>query len=60
MASLNLKLYHNAMTDAKIIMGKDRRRSGERGELPWKADDDPLAWWCLTELLVSYAQGRKS
>jgi hypothetical protein len=61
MSSLNLKLYQSAMADAKIIMGKDHHRGrGERGPISWRADDDPLAWWCLTELLVSYAQGRKS
>ena len=57
------RLWANAQRDAAIIMGRKPRQRGrpttgyERG---WNSDDDPLAWWCLTELLVSYGMGRKS
>ena len=53
MAALNQTLYANAMVDAKLLMGRDDR-------LAWRADEDPLAWWCAVELLVSYARGEKS
>lgn len=65
MAQANLTLWRNAQRDAFLIMGRLDRQPGRRGpwregESRWKADADPLAWWCLTELLVSYAQGKKS
>lgn len=58
-----MRLWRNAQRDAFLIMGRIERRG--RGhpsstETVWKADDDPLAWWCLTELLVCYAMGKKS
>lgn len=43
----NEALYANAMRDAAIILGP-------------RHEQDPLAWWCLVELLVSYGRGLKS
>lgn len=65
MARINHILWRNAQHDAAIIMGREDRprgrpRLGENPATEWKADSDPLAWWCLVELLVSYAQGKKS
>lgn len=49
------------MIDAAMLMGRVPRGPGrpryDDGEL--KADLDPAAWWCLVELLVAYAEGRK-
>lgn len=58
------RLWANAMKDAQLIMGRVHHGPGRRphndGGLEWKAEDDPLAWWCLVEVLVAYAQGKKS
>lgn len=35
---------------ARIVMGKHRRVRGDT-KPRWLADDDPLAWWLLTESL---------
>jgi hypothetical protein len=47
------------MRDAEMIMDqampRDRWRRSDR-----PAVDDPLAWWCLTEILVAYGTGKKS
>lgn len=60
---MNMRVYENAMRDARILMGRKpnlpfRRKGSYRAE--WKTEDDPLAWWCLVELLVAYAAGKKS
>lgn len=47
MARANLTLWRNAQRDAALILGD-------------VAEKDPAAWWCLVELLISYAQGRKA
>ena len=53
------QLWNNAQRDAAIIMGSRPRVRGDHGRR-LNADDDPLAWWCLVELLVSYGKGEKS
>ena len=35
---------------ARDAMGRERRVRGDTRER-WRADEDPLAWWCLTELI---------
>jgi len=35
---------------ARLAMGTDRIGPGRRHTV-WRADEDPLAWWCLTELI---------
>ena len=62
MAEPTDRLWANAMHDARIIMGPIERRPlrGYVREHAMKADEDPLAWWCLVEILVAYAQGKKS
>lgn len=62
---MNLRLWRNAQDDARRIMGREdkprgRTAHGEKYVGDWKANQDPLAWWCLTELLVAYAEGKKS
>lgn len=52
------RLWANAGRDAAAIMG--RRRVAPRSPVTSNADEDPLAWWCLTELLVAYGKGEKS
>lgn len=53
------KLWANAQIDAVMIMGARPRVRGDR--LPTlSAEADPLAWWCLVELLVSYGKGEKA
>lgn len=57
------RLWANAQIDAAIIMGREPRERGrprKGDERRWLANDDPLAWWCLIELLVSYGTGKKS
>lgn len=58
----SMKLWRNAQQDAFLIMGRIERGRGRPSPtaIEWKADEDPLAWWCLTELLMAYAQGKKS
>ena len=40
---------------ARIVMGKASGRSGPG--IKWAADEDPLAWWYLVELLLSFKHG---
>lgn len=47
MPKLTTDLWINAWHDAAMIMGREN------------ANKDPMAWWCLVELLVSYAYGNK-
>jgi hypothetical protein len=49
-----IRRYKIAMYVAQVAMGKETRRR-VRGDGParWNSQDDPLAWWCLTELLVN-------
>jgi hypothetical protein len=53
------RLWGNAQHDAVIIMGTRPRVRGDRGT-KCNAVEDPLAWWCLVELLVAYGEGKKS
>lgn len=53
---LELQMWREAAGHALIAMGREEKRAGRRsGERRWKADDDPLAHWCLTELFVAFA-----
>ncbi len=60
-----IELYSHAGDLAKLAMGRDESRVGRRRGEParWNADDDPLAWWCLTEAIANLAnrhsQGRR-
>jgi len=46
--------YNKAAHIAYIAMGKEKGRSGIRKkDLRHNADLDPLAWWCLTELIMT-------
>lgn len=56
---MNERLWSNAQHDAAMILGCHPRVRGERSPR-YVAQDDPLAWWCLVELLVSYGKGEKS
>jgi predicted lipoprotein with Yx(FWY)xxD motif len=50
-------LQRKAMHDAWVIMGRTDRWPGRGKPLyKWRADEDPLAWWLLTELLMGYAK----
>jgi hypothetical protein len=57
-----VEIYARAGDLAKLAMGRDESRIGRRrGDPPhWKADDDPLAWWCLTEAIVNLREGNPS
>jgi hypothetical protein len=44
-----MKRWKRAAILARLAMGKsDARR---RSPSYWLADEDPLAWWCLTEAI---------
>lgn len=36
---------------AKVAMGKHKRWGDKKAD--WIANDDPLAWWCLVEAIMS-------
>lgn len=46
------KLWGHAAKVARLAMGKTDGRKNRNQE--WKADLDPLAWWCLTETIMSF------
>lgn len=41
---------------AHLVMGRTDhpRRRGYNPPRAWAADEDPLAWWTLTELLIAF------
>jgi hypothetical protein len=47
------QLYIRASDLARVAMGMTEARRGQPAE--WKACDDPLAWWCLVEAIVAFA-----
>ena len=50
------EVYVKAGEIARIAMGTDVI-PGVRGkprEVVFRADNDPLAWWCLVELLINF------
>lgn len=49
------RLYADAAQIAETAMGKERVHRTSR-EWVKRKDDDPLAWWCLTEWIVSTAK----
>lgn len=54
MTPKQIEKYKRAGFIARVAMGR-RPRGGPgipRLEPGWVADDDPLAWWCLTEWIV--------
>lgn len=42
---------------ARLIMGKTEPRRGRPSV--WRADEDPAAWWCATELIFNISKGIK-
>jgi hypothetical protein len=45
--------YRRASSLAVVAMGKTTPKM--YGDKPrWKAYDDPLAWWCLTEAIINF------
>lgn len=50
--------WHDAARIAFLAMGTRKQRSGRRMETIWLADEDRLAWWCLTELIMSRAAAK--
>ena len=56
MTKKQLDKWERASRVARVVMGKGVVR-GTRGSPRfeyYKADEDPLAWWCLTELLHDF------
>lgn len=39
---------------ARDAMGKVKLGGGRTAIWVWKADEDPLAWWCLTEAIHDF------
>lgn len=44
---------------ARMAMGKSKVRAGREFVEVWNADEDPLAWWCLTELIADGPKRRR-
>ena len=47
------RLLANAGRDAAMLLGFNKYGESQ-------AEKDPAAWWCLVELLISYAHGERS
>jgi hypothetical protein len=61
MTDREMKLLHDASQIARLAMGTEVI-PGVRGrprKVIWKADEDPLAWWCLVEAIVGLANRRR-
>lgn len=43
---------------AVLAMGREYSLGGKDGRWTWKADADPLAAWCLTELIHDTTEAR--
>jgi hypothetical protein len=52
------ELHARAGYLARMAMGYEKRNGLEKRRL--KADEDPLAWWCLTETIVDFAKWAES
>jgi hypothetical protein len=48
-------LHARAGEIAKMAMGRTEN-PGRGKRKSWRAEEDPLAWWCLVELLVLFAK----
>lgn len=56
MTRKEIQTYQRAAKLAVHVMG--RRKPW--GDAPvWVAEEDPLAWWCMTELLVRISKSPK-
>lgn len=44
---------------ARMLMGK-RKGPGRNSYEYWIADEDPLAWWCATELIMNFARRHRA
>jgi hypothetical protein len=44
-----IQRYYRAGSLATIAMGKDVHGN-------WIAEEDPLAWWCLTDAIANFAR----
>jgi len=49
------ELYAKAGELARIAMGREKWGRGRGTHRYWVADEDPLAWWELTECIASIA-----
>ena len=49
-------LYGRAQKLAWKAMGSERIKVGRRYVTVRRAEEDPLAWWLLTEAIVSFAE----
>ncbi|OCJ12514.1 hypothetical protein A6U86_05685 [Rhizobium sp. AC27/96] len=49
------QLYAEASRIIQIAMGKEKvsRGRGRKAVTNWRADEDPLAYWCGVEAIVS-------
>jgi hypothetical protein len=55
---MNVKRWNEAMQIAALAMGKEEIKGlrGNPRHTVWRADEDPLAWWILVELIYAYGQ----
>jgi hypothetical protein len=51
--------WGDAAEIARIAMGREKVRDGRQLKSVWRADDDPLAWWCLVELIMERAHPKR-
>ena len=56
MTAINTDIYALASRDAALIIGSKTYGRGLGTRAVKIADEDPAAWWCLVELLVSYSR----
>ena len=58
MTNREVRRWRKAATLARLAMGQEQSRGvrGSPSHLFWRADEDPLAWWCLTECIYAYGQ----
>jgi len=55
------QIYATAGRIIQIAMGKEKvsRGRGRKSVTNWKADEDPLAYWCGVEAIVSLVDRSK-
>lgn len=57
MTNAELRQWRRASEIAYVAMGRLERGPGRASPAyRWKADEDPLAWWVLTELIMDFAK----
>lgn len=56
MSPREYKLIVDASELARVAMGRSNKPSALNA---WKAEEDPLAWWCLTEAIVALAKRKR-